>query len=380
MEVIKYLENASKAQHDMGSEVGFGISPLTMLNDELGIKCSVSEMYPRLVVLNYCQISSPKYHPITLECRSLVLEIPEEGGSEWKLVSRSFDRFFNHGETDSGYNMDSLVAHEKLDGSLIGLFYYDGEWLYRTKSMIMPTSSIIGEGLTWKDLIEGQLGEGWYKGYSLNKEATFILEVTSPENRIVTRYTDRRLTLLSARHITGMYYPDNFLDSLSIMVGWGRPRRYTFSSMNECIESARNLKDLKEGYVIYDQYNEPVCKVKSPTYICAHHMRGEDGLTPKRICNLVITGETAEYLSVFEEDSDAIQPYIDAYNAIIMDTSSLWSKHCAIVNNKEFAAAVIDSPVSNILFKMRQGKSVSEAFNTFNDIYKRSLILKYLNS
>lgn len=43
-----------------------------------------------LLVLNYNQIDSPKTHPIVIECRSLILE-----AKTLKVVSRSFDRFFN---------------------------------------------------------------------------------------------------------------------------------------------------------------------------------------------------------------------------------------------------------------------------------------------
>lgn len=43
-----------------------------------------------LLVLNYNQIDSPKTHPYVIECRSLIME-----AGTLKVVSRSFDRFFN---------------------------------------------------------------------------------------------------------------------------------------------------------------------------------------------------------------------------------------------------------------------------------------------
>ena len=56
---------------------------LVKLEEQYGIR---SKVYPEhnIVVLNYDQISSPKYDPITRECRSLVLDL------DWNVVSRSF--------------------------------------------------------------------------------------------------------------------------------------------------------------------------------------------------------------------------------------------------------------------------------------------------
>jgi hypothetical protein len=63
---------------------------LSSLNENYGIKTTIRD---DLVILNYSQIDSPKKHPIVMECRGLVLEIPS-----YRIVARSFPRFFNWGE------------------------------------------------------------------------------------------------------------------------------------------------------------------------------------------------------------------------------------------------------------------------------------------
>jgi hypothetical protein len=65
---------------------------LDNLHDELAIEINRHDTLP-LAILNYNQIKSPKKHPIVLECRGLVLEI-----ETWKIIARSFPRFFNFGE------------------------------------------------------------------------------------------------------------------------------------------------------------------------------------------------------------------------------------------------------------------------------------------
>jgi len=52
--------------------------------------------YPDFVVLNYNQITSPRFNPIVDECRALILE-----KGTWKVLCRSFDRFYNWQESVS---------------------------------------------------------------------------------------------------------------------------------------------------------------------------------------------------------------------------------------------------------------------------------------
>ena len=49
---------------------------------------------------------------------------------DWQCVARPFDKFFNHGEDlAADVDWDTAVAYEKLDGTLVFLYEYDGEWL-----------------------------------------------------------------------------------------------------------------------------------------------------------------------------------------------------------------------------------------------------------
>ena len=155
-----------------------------------------------LYVLNYNQIESPKNHPITNECRSLVVTFRD---GEWVIVSRSFDRFFNYGETQEQHDITRMVAYEKVDGSIVSLFNWKGDWLYRTRSMIMPTSSVNGWETTWKELIDKCLNYPKCCEF-LEENLTYILEVTARENRVVTKYEGYNSYLLSIRdNNTGEY-------------------------------------------------------------------------------------------------------------------------------------------------------------------------------
>lgn len=70
---------------------GGGLDGLT---ERYAIKATRSIVNSHLVLFKYNQIESPFAEPIVRECRGLILD-ESEG---WCVVSRSFDKFFNHGE------------------------------------------------------------------------------------------------------------------------------------------------------------------------------------------------------------------------------------------------------------------------------------------
>lgn len=328
-----------------------------------------------LYVLNYDQIESPKNHPITNECRSLVVTYQDDG---WYIVSRSFDRFFNYGETQEEYDITKMTAYEKVDGSIVSLFYWKGDWLYRTRSMIMPTSSVNGWDTTWKDLIEPVLLEKGFKDYLHNPDMTYIFEVVGRENRVVTKYDESAAYLLAVRvNKTGHYSNVNFW--CPELRGWKVPKYFTFETFSDCCKAAKELRDLNEGFVLYDQYGTPKIKVKNPAYVAAHHLRG-DGLNPKRIMQLVLMKEVDEYLSIFPEDEEHFQKYVMADKILEEQIVQTWNNYKHVVDQKEFALLVKDYPFSGVMFQAKKLKSDSplHLFHSMPESFKLKVLTNYV--
>lgn len=367
---------------------------LIAVEERYGIKNSYNEKYG-LWVLNYDQIKSSKhkFEQIVCECRSLVVDYD---GEKFNVVSRAFDRFFNHGEKKIPHTVDKLTAYEKMDGSLVSVFYYKGDWLYRTKSMIMPETEINGLGVTWKEVIEEALGDKWlqdcedfrHRLVDHDRSFTFIFEVCSPENRVVTRYQGRTATLLAVRHnVAGHYVAESELNYEHVCnkYGWNRPLIWTFETWEDCLTVAKELRNLEEGFVMYNKKGQPMCKVKNPAYVAAHHLRGEGVLTPKRVVDLILMNELDEYLSIFPEDTDAFTPYLHAYGSMVTDIKmrhrllSTEGKHF-IESQKEFALEIQGLPCASILFKMRRNKelTLNEAFDKLTRKSQQTMIEAYL--
>lgn len=327
-----------------------------------------------LIVLNYDQIESTKSHPIVMECRALILD------KDFNVVSRSFDRFFNIGEcpdTQSHIDMNKACCYDKVDGSLIKLYNWKGTWYIATRGTAFAESGVNGFDLTFADLVVKALGiqhdnlQSTLSG--LNPDITYICEVTSMENRVVTRYSGYQLHYLAARCNKTFAYVDaaSHLKGLNIQF----PAKYSFETTEACIEMAKNLKELREGYVLY-QDGKPVAKIKSPAYCAVHLLRGE-GLNPKRIAELVLTGEQDEYLAYFPEDAEHIQPYVETLNRLMAAIEDCWLQNKDRETQKDFALAVKDFQYSAVLFYLRkQGGDVVKAFNDQSDIYRVKLLLE----
>src|SRR5262249_28873582 len=100
-----------------------GGGTLQDLAARFAVKAVRSARNPDLVLLEYSQLDSPFAEPIVRECRGLILD----EARDWAVVSRSFDKFFNHGEPlAASIDWATATVQEKLDGSLCVAYHHGG--------------------------------------------------------------------------------------------------------------------------------------------------------------------------------------------------------------------------------------------------------------
>lgn len=345
------------------------------LREELGI---IVKEYEDLLVLNYNQIESPKTHPIVMECRGLILD------RGFNVVSRSFGRFFNLGEapeTQAHLDWSKAVCHEKVDGSLIKIYHFQDEWYVSTRGTAFAESAC-NFGETFYALVLKSLGLKYDEEFKylceryLDTEWTYIFELTSVENRVVKRYEGYTLHYLAARHNETGEYGDAYEFDAAMALGADPVKLFHFSSMEDCVETAKHLPDLEEGYVVFMD-GQPVCKVKSPAYVAAHRLRG-NGLNPKSIMQLVLMGEQSEYLSIFPEDESFFVPYTEALESLLEDMKETFSVSNSQESQKDFALSVKDKIYSPVLFQARKNSSsIVDTFHNQTESHKLKILDEY---
>lgn len=327
---------------------------LEVLKDKLDIEVTEHPELP-LVILNYSQIDSPRYHPIVRECRGLILE-----KGSWDIVCRSFPRFFNHGECrsdDERFNWDEPQATTKEDGSLLHLWFYEGRWRVSTRrsfagGLMHPSIDLTWEQCFWSAIDQAQVG-------LLHPAFTYVFEMCSPFNKIVRRYPSPMLFLLTVFHNESGREIDD-LTCLAAAQGLKvkRPASYEFSSADEVKRTLESHPDPTfEGFVLKDK-NGRRLKIKNQKYVALHHLKGEgDNLFhPKYLLPFVLAenGEENELLTYFEEARpfyEKVKAQVDQMKASMM---TLWEKTKGMVEQREFASWVKDHPLSTVLFKARK--------------------------
>jgi len=220
-----------------------------------------------------------------------------------------FYKFGNYGESYAD-NIDWATAkvEEKIDGSLIKVWNYDGKWIVSTNGTIFAHKANIGSDsdneiktdITYNnfgDLFDEAVFKTGLDINSLNPQYTYMFELVSPYNRIVVPYESIDLYHIGTR--------DNIsLKELDVDIGIKKPKTYQCNNLNDLIEMASKLRYCEEGYVVRDA-NYKRIKVKSPAYVSVSHLI--TGLNEKRLLELLRTNEAGEFLTYFPE----YQPYID---------------------------------------------------------------------
>lgn len=356
MEVIKYLKNHSYED----------------LNKEFGIDV---KKYNDRVVLNYNQINSPKFHPIVKECRGLILSKPDH-----KILCRSFDRFYNYREDQrtNEFDISKAVIEEKLDGSLINI-YHDGiKWQAATRKMAFAEGTTV-RGIKFEDLFIKGLGNDPNDVFKkIDRDLVIIFELVSPENRIVTPYETEEVYLLDVRERNkGTFYGHESTYYWDIPKGtkWRYPKKYTFSNLEEIMESIKKLSAMEEGYVAkIDTWR---IKIKNPAYLAISHLRDNGVISEKRIIELIFMNEQDEYFSYFPEDRKYFEPYIKAFEKMLLDIENTYLNNKHIENQKEFALAINNCPAKSAIFAWRKGINIFDIFDGWSKSYKIKILNEY---
>lgn len=330
---------------------------LEKLTEEFSIKVRRHIKYYNLVNLVYCQIESPTYHPIVKECRGIILD----EANNWNVVAYPFNRFYNYGQPGTeDIDWETASVFQKLDGTLIIMFHYNNEWLVATKGSPDASGQVGDFNFTFSELAWDTFNKEGYSTDQLYKNCTYCWELTSPYNKVVVPYCKPELTLLAVRD------NNTFKESSSLEFCQFRTvESYPLHSWKGILSSLEKLSGQhNEGYVVCDANFNRV-KVKHPGWAALAHMK--DGLTKRRILELIRTGEDEEFLLYFEEFQTLFNEVKNKYSNLVNKIEYSWNKYKHIEDKKEFALQVKDLPYSSTLFqlKTKQVTSVQESLSKY---------------
>jgi hypothetical protein len=316
-----------------------------------GIKARVDRTHPNLVLFKYDQIASPMGERIVQECRGVILD-KSDG---WSVVSRAFDKFFNHGEGHAApIDWSTAAVQEKLDGSLCVLYAYDGKWRVATTGTPDGFGDVNGFGITFADYFWKTFNACGGRLPTIDSTgrhpSQFFFELCGKFNRVVVRHETDRVVALGARHEGKEVGPHFAADATGI----APVQCFSLQSFDDIAATFGALSPLaQEGYVVVDADFRRV-KVKHPGYVALHHAK--DGLGPKAFLQIARSGETSEVLSAFPEFREHMEQVKAKLDALIAETDATYAAHRHHEVQKDFAIAIKDSPGRAAMFSIRSGR------------------------
>lgn len=281
-----------------------------------------------------------KWDTVTSICRGLVVD------DDGFIRARSFDKFHNIQE-QRHVATDRFEVFEKLDGSLILLFYYNGDWQVASRGSF--TSS---QAATAKDILRGHNLD------ALETSLTYCFEILYPENRIVVDYKGRRdLVFLAAFRVGGAEVPQTEQASAA---GFPTVRRW------DGLDHYEQIKELDwsnfEGFVVRFSNGERV-KVKFGTYCDLH--KTAFGLTETTVWEWFSTGKSIT--TVVEDVPDEWHSWLRGVwtdlaqqHAAMVDDAREQAAQLIEYPRKKAALAITNHPRKRLVFALLDGKDIHQ--------------------
>ena len=263
------------------------------------------------VLFKYNQISSDFNEQICKEARGLILD----GTDGFKVVRLAFTKFFNIDEGFAAHiDWDTAVATEKIDGSIMSVWYARGKWHLSTNGTIDAFKAPIAGVSPYKnfgELFTSVLNFDTIEKH-LNRRYCYTFELVSPYTKVVIDYPETALYLLSIRDMASLqektFIPYGFCEMLGVRF----PQEWRLNTEKEYRKVVENMTKGHEGIVVRDAAGQRV-KIKTLLYFEMHRARNNGVLTLERAVGLILENDHHEFLSYFPEYTD----YFNSLEAII---------------------------------------------------------------
>ena len=334
-----------------------------VLNEYVENNLIITNKHPEydLWILNYSPKAQSKkfWDEYTLSCRGMVVD------AEGNILARPFQKFKNYEEHDpSEIDMSQeFNIFEKMDGSLIIVFYYEPrmEWIVASRGSFISEQSIEA-----RKMIDVSVYE------KLSKTNTYLFEILYPENRIVVNYGNRRELVLLTRIETKtgfeLYYDDlvNKYSKLFTVV-----KKYNIKNIKNLNELKALEEDNREGFVVRFLNGFRV-KVKFSEYIRLHgiltnvsnlivweHMRDNyefDELldrVPDEFYDWLMKTSANLQLAYNDIERNAILEFIRIYHINQITDRALFAEHAKLSEYRSILFKIYDRRAyADIIWKM----------------------------
>ena len=308
-------------------------------------------------LLKYNQLESDMSNEIVQECRGLILK---KELNQYKIASMRFTKFFNYGQPEAAKLEFPAEVSEKIDGSLIGVWYdEDTGWHVSTSGNIDAEDAPldIGGFQSYRKLFDEAWGNLSFD--ILDKNYTYMFELISPYARLIVPYKETKLYLLAIRNnITLEEFDRSYLSIIAEQLFGDKisvPKSYMCKNIEEIQNAVNELTDNDEnfeGFVLCDK-NFNRIKLKSAIYTNLFFIRGEGVFSNKKILKLIMDEQDDDVIAYFPEYKEQFDRIRRGLSLFVTHLKSLLSDGGKLykLDKKEFADNIKLYKHKDILFK-----------------------------
>jgi hypothetical protein len=313
-------------------------------------------------------------HDVSHECRGMILRNSVDG---WEIMSHPFNKFFNqheghcrifHPETFAN-DCANLSFAEKADGTCIQVWWdkYKQEWRISTLGAI-TTMALHDTGTTFDTLFRRVVGDDFFT--NLVKGRTYILELCTKLNRVVTRYPKDIAYILGIRDVSGHFLARDVIEQEYInffshiesvtLPQFGHFSDLGISSLDEAqkyVESKTgdiSLGEYPEGFVVYDNFG-PVCKMKNANYLALHHSLSDAACTRKAVVAAFFQGNMDDLYAAlpeeFQKAADKLKDWLADFKVYLNSQVANSFKSQPFNSRKDYALYVQGLPERERMFQ-----------------------------
>lgn len=268
-------------------------------------------------LIKYNQLFSDFKEPMVREARGFIIK---KEGHKYKLVCMPFTKFFCVGDPNAKndlrklYHRKEWYIEEKIDGSLIKLFYDNGKWNVSTSGTINAKDAEVQFKMkdinNFKELFD-YASKDKINYDRLDKQYTYMFELVSLENKVIVPYEIEDVYYLGRRNNYTLRETPYFEDECIGVEKCKRPKcrivkvnknpKKVMKELQKEVNSFTKEHEHFEGYVISDKSLKTRVKMKSTQYMELFFQKGNGIFSPRKILLMILDQKDDDVLSSFPE-------------------------------------------------------------------------------
>ena len=268
-------------------------------------------------LIKYNQLFSDFKEPMVREARGFIIK---KEGYKYVPVCVPFTKFFCVGDPNAKNDLYKLYhrkqwhVEEKIDGSLIKLWYDDDRWHISTSGTIHAKNAPVQ--FEMKDITNYEelflyASKGKIDWDRLDKHYTYLFELVGLENKVIVPYEVEDVYYLGRRNNYTFYEVPYMKDDC---VGVEKCKRPKYKVIDVVDNPKKMMKQLQqevdnltkedehfEGYVVSDESLKTRVKMKSSKYMELFFQKGNGIFTPRKILLMILDQKDDDVISSFPE-------------------------------------------------------------------------------